>query len=57
MPTTAANAKSLDDALAEARDLLASTVEAVNPGTSQRDLFDYVTRYRVRLATLVKACD
>src|SRR5262245_19670958 len=45
----------LEPALAAARDLL-STVEAVNPGTSRRELFAYVTQYRARLADLVAAC-
>jgi hypothetical protein len=46
----------LDAALPAARELLASTVEAVNPGTSRSDLFGYVTEYRKHLADLVAAC-
>jgi hypothetical protein len=46
----------LDAALAAPRELLASTVEAVNPGTSRRDLLGYVTQYRRHLADLVAAC-
>jgi hypothetical protein len=46
----------LQAALATARELLASTVDAVNPGTTRRELFGYVTQYRARLADLVAAC-
>lgn len=46
----------LEAALATARELLASTVEAVNPGTPRRELFAYLTQYRARLASLVAAC-
>lgn len=46
----------LASALAAARELLAKTVEAVNPGTPRRDLFAQVTQYRARLAGLVAAC-
>jgi hypothetical protein len=46
----------LGAALAAARELLASTVEAVNPGTSRRDLLTYVTQYRKHLADLAAAC-
>jgi hypothetical protein len=46
----------LEAALVAARELLASTVEAVHPGTSARRLFTYVTQYRARLADLVAAC-
>jgi hypothetical protein len=42
--------------LAAARELLAGTVEAVNPGTPRRELFAYVMHYRARLAGLVAAC-
>ena len=42
-------------ALAAARELLASTVEAINPGTSARDLLACLTGYRARLADLVAA--
>src|SRR5262245_12360966 len=45
-----------EPALAAARELLASTVEAVNPGTSRPELFAYVMGYRARLADLVAAC-
>lgn len=46
----------LASALAAARELLARTVEAVNPGTPRCDLFAHVTQYRARLAGLVAAC-
>lgn len=46
----------LASALAAARELLARTVEAVNPSTPRRDLFAHVTQYRARLAGLVAAC-
>ena len=46
----------LEPALAAASKLLAGTVEAVNPGTSRRELLAYVTQYRQRLADLVAAC-
>lgn len=43
-------------ALAAARELLTSTVEAINPGTSARELLACLTRYRAGLADLVAAC-
>ncbi len=42
-------------ALAAARELLTSTVEAINPGTPARELLACLTRYRARLADLVAA--
>ena len=45
----------LEVAVTAARELLVSTVEAVNPGTPARQLFAHVTQYRARLAELVAA--
>jgi hypothetical protein len=50
MDDTAHSAHELAAALSAARELLAGTVEAVNPGTSRSDLFGYVTEYRKHLA-------
>jgi hypothetical protein len=53
---SASTSNGLESALVAARDLLVGTVEAVNPGTPQRELLGYVTQYRARLADLVAAC-
>ena len=44
-----------DAALAAARQLLAETVEAVNPATPARDLLACLTRYGARLSAIIAA--
>lgn len=43
-------------ALVAARELLISTVDAINPGTPARDLLACLARYRAHLATVVAVC-
>ena len=44
------------EALADAREFLAVTVEAINPGTPAKDLLGYAAESRAHLAALVEAC-